>query len=622
MEKQQTLAMVLIGLIFVVWLYINSPEPQPQTPNQADSTLVDTQKQPVPAEPKHVEQTETPKVTVPTILDSSVVSAPERIINIENDLVKLELTTKGAKVKRYFIKKYKTWYSKDLGEDAPYYKTMVQLVNTRFEGGDLNQTFITKKGEKIETSALNFNVDKSGYSYKLTGEDSLSITFSVSFGENSSITKTYTFRGDNYQSKVNFGFNNMQNIVAGSSYDVSWEHGINFVEKNSVDEANYSNASLYAGEEHLKVNASDVDEKEKKDVGGIVDWMSVKSKYFAVLLSPDNPNSEWHSYIVGTKTKDNVVGDREYYSLTYSVPFTGMKKQNTEFSLFIGPVDYEVLAAYDKSYEAIYDFGSFMGLSFIIRPISEYVLLPLFKFLHSFIPNYGVVILLVAFLVKMLLYPLTKQSYKSMKKMQLLQPKMKEIKEKFKDDPQKQQQETMKLYKVYGINPMGGCLPMFAQMPILIALFYLFNVAIDLRNQPFVLWIDNLAAPDVIAELPFRLPIFGVSAISGLAITLGVVMFIQQSMTAKDPSQKALVYIMPVMLTVLFMSFPSGVNLYYLMFNLLTIIQQWMINKSKDGAELVPLDPKDQKPGFFSKLMQQAEETRKVQQKQQNKKRR
>lgn len=201
-----------------------------------------------------------------------------------------------------------------------------------------------------------------------------------------------------------------------------------------------------------------------------------------------------------------------------------------------------------------------------------------------------------------------------MKKMQLLQPKIKELKEKYKDDSQKVQKETMKLYSTYGVNPAGGCLPMLLQMPILVALWTLFNVAIEIRHQPFILWITNLSSPDILVRLPFTIPILGMNTITGLAPLLGVSMFIQQKMSVKDPSQKAMVYMMPIMFTALFMSFPSGLNLYYLMFNLFSIAQQQYINKKKGDDELVPVEKsKQKKGGFMSRMMEAAEQQAKGQ---------
>ena len=283
----------------------------------------------------------------------------------------------------------------------------------------------------------------------------------------------------------------------------------------------------------------------------------------------------------------------------------------------MGPLVYKTLKSYDRNFEAIYDFGSFFGLKIITRPISEYVLLPLFSALHSVIPNYGFVIIVFSIIIKIVLYPLTKQSYKSMKRMQLLQPKIAEMKEKYKDDQQKVQKETMKLYSTYGINPAGGCLPMLLQMPILFALFAFFRVTIQIRHEPFIWWITDLSAPDIIYSLPFSIPLFGVDQISGLALLLGVTMFFQQKMSVRDPSQKALVYMMPIMFTFMFMGFSSGLNLYYFLFNLLSIMQQYYINNKKDDSELVPVkDPKKKKGGGFMQRMMDAAEKQSQAQKQ------
>ena len=175
----------------------------------------------------------------------------------------------------------------------------------------------------------------------------------------------------------------------------------------------------------------------------------------------------------------------------------------------------------------------------------------------------------------------------------------------------------MKLYSTYGINPAGGCLPMLLQMPILFALFAFFRVTIQIRHEPFIWWITDLSAPDIIYSLPFSIPLFGVDQISGLALLLGVTMFFQQKMSVRDPSQKALVYMMPIMFTFMFMGFSSGLNLYYFLFNLLSIMQQYYINNKKDDSELVPVkDPKKKKGGGFMQRMMDAAEKQSQAQKQ------
>jgi YidC/Oxa1 family membrane protein insertase len=186
--------------------------------------------------------------------------------------------------------------------------------------------------------------------------------------------------------------------------------------------------------------------------------------------------------------------------------------------------------------------------------------------------------------------------------MQALQPMMNEIREKHKDDPQKMNAAIMNLYREYGVNPAGGCLPLILQFPILIALFNVFRGAIELRQSEFFWWINDLSVPDYFVELPFSIPLFGITELSGLALMMGVTMFIQQKMSIKDPRQKAMVYIMPVMFTLLFNSFPSGLNLYYFVFNVLSIAQQMWINKQDGDSPLRKVDPKKKRGGIFGKL--------------------
>ncbi|MBZ0179385.1 MAG: membrane protein insertase YidC [Melioribacteraceae bacterium] len=624
MDRNTTVAFVLIGLILVVWLYINSPEPQPQTPKSAsDTTLVQDDV------PSAAVDTQSAKIKeeVPPAIDSLLISdsdKEERIITVENDDVVLELTTKGARIKKYFLKEYKMWYAINDNGEGDFYKNHVQLVNYSKEGGDLNIVFVTKTGQLLNTSKLDFTTDADDFKYTVPAGDSLELAFEYKMPEDRIIRKIFKFYGSNFVSKLDIELLNFNDFISSYRYDVIWANGINFVEKNSVDESTYSNASAYTGDEQVVVDASSAGEKVSKDLNGRIDWISLRNKYFGIIISPDNPDTDGGAYFEGHKTQAPNLDEREFYSASLKIPFQDSKFQKNSFELYIGPLIYDNLKSFGRGYESAFDFGSFFGMKFITRPISEYILLPLFTFLHKFIPNYGFVIILFSIIIKFALYPLTKQSYKSMKRMQLLQPKIAELKEKHKDDPQKVQKETMKLYQTYGINPAGGCLPTLLQMPILFALFTFFNVTVELRQEPFIFWITNLSAPDVIFKLPFTVPLFGITHITGLAPLLGITMFLQQKMTMKDPSQKMLVYLMPIMFTLMFMNFASGLNLYYFLFNLFSIAQQNLINKNKSDMELKPVDKKGKKKGggFMARMMEAAEKQAKAQKESQKKGRR
>ncbi|AFH50907.1 Preprotein translocase subunit YidC [Ignavibacterium album JCM 16511] len=612
MDRQTTLAFVLIGIVLMVWLYITAPTPtdvpqQKKTPDTTATVEKEIEQQKLP-----VKQEKSSDSTVIKILPESS-AAKESYVVIETNLARYELSTKGGNFKKVFLKKFNNWYAPHNKKDDEDFGNHVQLINYS-RGGSYDFALVTEDGIALNSSELFFNYSGS-YNNTLKDKDSVYLDFTLNLKNGKSIVKRYLFFSDSYEIKNEIIFNGFNDYVSNNSFDIIWNNGIRFVEHNSVDEANYSNASAYSGGEQVIIDASSVGEKISKDFRGRVDWVAVRNKYFAAVVLPDNPDNVEGAYLEGTRYAVGKDGINEVYETRLTLPFKNQIQETHKFSVYIGPVDYKQLETLGRNLIALVDFGSFFGLKFVVRPIAEYVLLPLFQFLHMFIPNYGFVIIIFSLIIKLAVYPLTKQSYQSMKKMQALQPKIAELKEKYKDDPQKLNSETMKLYSTYGINPAGGCLPILLQMPIFIALWGMFQSVIELRQQPFVWWIKDLSTPDVIYDLGFKLPLFGVQQISGLALLMGITTFFQQKMTMKDPSQKMLVYLMPIMLTILFMTFPSGLNLYYFMFNVFSIAQQYYINKVGKDVELVPVANPNKKKGFMARLMEAAEQQAKQQQK-------
>ncbi len=624
MDKKTTIAFVLMGAILVLWLYLNSPQQPNKFEKPQDTTLVN----------KDTNKFQKDENKKPTINKQSVSNqhlavgdslmfgkyfsssiGTDKTITIENDLVKLELTSKGGDIKKYFLKKYKNWYSTNAKKDTNFYDTHVQLVNYPEGGGGPDLLFVSSDGKAINTSKINFETLAGKPYYRISGKDSLVISFIYNVAPDKYIEKKYIFFGDKYSMQCNLQLVGLGNIISDNDIDFVWNKGLRFVEENSVDEAIYSNASVYYGGEHVVVEASKNDEKVEKDFKGRVDWIAARNKYFAAIIAPQDPSKVDGANIEGTKVAYMNNGERSYYNIRLALPFNNSNFEQRNFTIYIGPADYNILKSYGNNFDQMVEFSSMAWLKFIVQPIAQYVLLPLFNFLHLFIPNYGWVIVVFSLIIKLVLYPLTKSSFQSMKKMQLLQPKINELKEKYKDDPQKMNKETMKLYSTYGVNPAGGCLPILLQMPVFIALWGLLKVAIELRQQPFVFWITDLSRPDVIYTLPFKIPFFNIDQISGLALLMGITQFIQQKMTVKDPKQAALIYIMPIFLTLLFMSFPAGLNLYYFMFNLFSIGQQYYINHKHDGMELQPVNNPKKSKGFMAKLMEAAEQNAKVQQK-------
>jgi YidC/Oxa1 family membrane protein insertase len=604
MDRNSVLAFILIGLVLMLWLWYNTPDPSKLPKKKQDSTQVQIPKK----EESEITKPDTVKASTQKenkeindtlgVYFSNVELGTNRFFTVETPLLKVEINSTGGKFNRVFLKKYKEWYG-----------GQVQLINTK-DGGDLNLSFVTKDGKLITTSYFEFKPEFSESSINLTEQDSITKSFILKINDTSFIRKKFTFYKDKYFVRVDVEFKGMDRIISGNRYALDWENGIRFVEKNTFDEATFAKVDYYAADELFNFDATKINEKIEKKISGVFDWVGIRNKYFVITILPLQQDPDGLLELKGEKKALQNGGVIDKYSLSISKNINNFAYAKDAYNFYFGPIEYSTLKAHHPTMTSIVDFGSFLGLTFIIRPIAEYIMLPLLKFLHSFIPNYGIVIIIFSLIIKILLHPLTKQSMTSMKKMQLLQPMMNEIREKYKDDPQKMNQEVMKLYQTYGINPAGGCLPILLQMPILIALYGLFRATIELRQQPFMLWIKDLSVPDTIVHLPFRLPFFMINEISGLALLLGITMFIQQKMSVTDPRQKAMIYIMPILFTLLFNSFPSGLNLYYFMFNLFSIGQQYYINKFSKPIELKPVDRKSKK-GFMQKLMEQAEQNAK-----------
>jgi YidC/Oxa1 family membrane protein insertase len=345
-----------------------------------------------------------------------------------------------------------------------------------------------------------------------------------------------------------------------------WNTGMYPTENRIQDDVYYYQAYALQGGEIMKTKG------ERKSQTGNTEWVAVRTKYFTVAIVPiSTPGSA--AQIEGTESVIEYAGQTEdgwkTYQARLSMPYDGTSDFASDFQVYLGPMDYARLKGMNVQLEKMMNFGWIL-----IRPISIGFFYT-FQFLYRLLGNYGWAIILFSILIKAVLYPLTRKSFQSMKEMQALQPKIAELKEKYKKDPQRLNQETMKLYKQHGVNPMGGCLPLLLQMPVLFALFNLFRTTIMLRQASFLGGlIADLSAPDAI------LPI-GQNGVNLLPILMGITMIFQQRLSSQSPQQKGMAYFMPVFLTFIFYRLSAGLNLYYFMFNILTIAQELLIKKKK-----------------------------------------
>jgi YidC/Oxa1 family membrane protein insertase len=603
MDRNTVIGFVLIGLVLMLWMYMNAPPPQP--PGSAvDTTAVAPKPQAAPGSQTGSGQPGANQAGAGTLpagqptgeaktdpdslgtFFSSAATGQKRTFTVESDLFRADLTTLGGGISYWELKKYKSWD----GHPVAYFN--------KSENAALNLFFLSADGKQINTRSLYFTTDfAGGRSVTLGPEDSLVVNYTLRVSDRSSIVRTLVFHGDSYEVGVSYRFVNMENIISNFKYIVAWENGLRYQEHNSVDESNFAKAAVYAGGEETEIDAKDPAEPVKESISGRVAWAGMRNKYFGVAIIPRLKESQG-AFMEGYREHAPDAGFIEHYTVGLEMPFIGKQADEDRFTLYLGPLDYKIVRGLNVELDRIMS----LGAVWIIRPISQYFIIPVFQFLHWFIPNYGIVMILFAFLIKVILYPLTKSSMQSMQKMQALQPMVTEIREKHKEDPQEMNRQMMRLYKEYGVNPAGGCLPLILQLPILYALWAVFSSTIELRQAGFIWWIQDLATPDVIVTLPFKIPLFGVDKLSGLALAMGVTMFVQQKMSVKDPRQKMMVWMMPVMMTLLFISFPSGLNLYYFVFNLLSIAQQAYVNKKHAGEPLRKVDPKKSSGGIIAKL--------------------
>ncbi len=580
MDRTTVIGFVLIAIVLMVWIWMNSPTPQQQKNVSNDS--ISTSQNNLDTLNK---STSPPISSLQTEQDSlgkyfsPLIAGQADIYKISTDVINAEISSRGGAITSWELKKYSTWNG--------YTVNLINRDNTN--NGDFNLLFYTSDGKLINTKNLQFkplsNINRTS---NLSNKDSLSIDFALSVSPKSKILKSYTFYKDKYFVNVTYKFEEMDSIISNYEYQVVWETGLNYQERNSVDESSFAMAYSYAGGELTEIDASSVGEPPvRENISGLVKWVASRNKYFGIAILPQGIESRG-AYLEGVNHKLPDNGTKEYYHIGIKTPYLGRQSETSRFTLFLGPLDFDLVKSFNVDLDQIMS----LGAVWIIRPISEFIMIPLFKFLHLFIPNYGIVIIIFSFIIKITLHPLTKSSMTSMKKMQSLQPMIEEIKEKHKEDPQKMNMQVMRLYKEYGVNPAGGCLPMLLQMPILYALWSVFQSTIELRQASFVGWITDLSIPDVIAKLPIALPLFNITEVSGLSLLMGITMFVQQKMTVKDPRQKMMIWLMPILMTLLFNSFPSGLNLYYFIFNLLSIGQQYWITKQHKDKPPQKVQPK------------------------------
>ncbi|MBP1691683.1 MAG: yidC [Bacteroidetes bacterium] len=484
MDRQSTIGFVLITIVLIVWMWVQAPPPAEQQPVRQDSTAVQAAPAPsaVPPPPAYGERTQQDSLGR---FFAGRQRGNERVIVVETDLYRAELTTLGGTLRIWELRAFKTW------DGHP-----VQLVDYT-AGRDLSVLFTSTDGKLVNTSRLYFDADQpSGVAVTLSGTDSRTVTMTLPVEGGGTLLKRYTFTNGTYLVDTEVEFRGLAGVVSNFEYQIVWEHGVRYAEGNSVDESTFAMAYASSGGELTELDVSGIGETGNQDLNGKTAWVATRNKYFGVALIAPGEVAQG-AYLEGDHRGEADGGSVERYAVALKMPFRGQAVETGKVSVYLGPLEYDGVKGLGVGLEQVMN----LGAAWIIRPISEYLMIPLFTVLKAVIPNYGWVIVVFSLIIKVVLHPLTKSSMNSMRRMQALSPMMNEIREKHKDNPEKMNQAVMNLYKEYGVNPASGCLPLLLQMPIMFALYSVLRSSIELRQASFFGWITDLSIPDALLKL-------------------------------------------------------------------------------------------------------------------------
>jgi YidC/Oxa1 family membrane protein insertase len=532
MEKRALLAVALAFAILIAYqFFFVKPAPQKfqkqpaATEKEGKGETAQTEAQPSPV----------PSPQAVAVSKAKALPSQEKEITVETELYSAVFTSEGGTLKHFELKKYKDNDGKNvvLLKDRGLEPPLAIGANNSFGLADANFQVSVPGGGKDISLDSNMPAGSVIFKYSAPGV---------------SVKRTYTFYNKSYRIDIKDEVSGLPGywITLGTDF------GIQDIKEKSA----HVGPVILRDTDRMEFTAKKLN--EAKTFKDSLKWIAQEDKYFFAGLVPMSGAEEAMVW----KIKDSP-----------AVALEGKPGTNS-FILYAGPKEYDELKVLHVGLENIIDFGFF-----------SIIALPLFwvlKLFYKLTGNYGWSIVFLTILVRIPFIPLVNKSQQSMRKMQQIQPKMAEVREKYKKDPQRMQSEMMQLYKTHKVNPLGGCLPMLLQVPVFFALYKILLIAIELRDAPFMLWIKDLSAPDTLfGHIPLWIPLIGGFAIGPLPILMGVTMVLQQKMTptSMDPTQNKMMMLMPVVFTFLFLNFASGLVLYWLMNNIFSIVQQVYVNK-------------------------------------------
>jgi YidC/Oxa1 family membrane protein insertase len=515
-------------------------------------------------------------------------------ITLENSKVELKISLKGGKVYSARLKDYRTYDS-------------LPLILFSGDSTVFGFNFYTADNKAVQTNNLFFTPVSDKKSYVVsTSSDSVILRLKAS--DDKYIEYKYTLAPDKYMVDFNVTFKSMEEIIAGNqnSLTLDWKMYMPQQEKGRQNEEQYSNIRFkYYQDDVVELKSRQSKEVEKLDITTKLSWVAFQDQFFSSAIITNG--FFLNGAISSTKTLTSEKYIR-YYTSEVGVPFNPAASNEISMKLYYGPNSITVLKKEGLELDKLV----FLGKN-IIGWINRFAIIPIFNWLDNSISNYGLIILILTLIIKVVLFPLTFKSYQSTAKMQVLKPQVEELGKKFpkKEDAMKKQQATMDLYKRAGVNPMGGCLPMLLQMPILFAMFRFFPVSIELRQEHF-LWATDLSTYDSILTLPFTIPMYG-NHVSLFTLLMTASTLLTMKMTGStpgsdQPGMKMMMYMMPVMFMLILNNFSSGLTYYYFLANMLTYAQNILSKRFINAdAVLETLELNKKKPLKKSKWAQRLE---------------
>ncbi len=574
-DKNTVIGFILLGVLFFLFFWYNSKQ---------QATLVEARKKQEDSLARVAASRIKPQDKAAAQLDSlkrdtasriaaagdftAAAIGQEQLVSVENEVIKVVFTNKGGQVKSVELKKY---HSAANGQP-------VVLFSQNQVGYNVN----TSGNQSALTTSLFFTPSAP----VVNADGSQAISFSINATNGQSITHQYIIRKDAYMVVWNVSLTGADKLLSQGQFNLQWNSETFQQEKTAAYERQMSNICFSEGNEFDYISAKTEHKFEKN-----VQWVGMVQQFFnTTLVAKNGFNSgdvQWQR-----KTDSSNILATAQMNLQAKLPVTA--SVSVPFQLYFGPSDYTILKKQAPEMDRIVNLGRDM-YSFV-RPINKFIIMPVFDFFAGFVKNYGWVVLLLTLFIRLVTSPLTYSSYLSGAKMKVLRPELDGIKKKFGSDQQGFAMEQMKLFREAGVNPLGGCIPALLQIPIFFALYSFFNSNIALRGQSF-LWSQDLSSYDVIARLPFSIPLGFGDHISLFTITAVITSFLisiynmSMTPTQDNPMMKYMPYIFPFMLLFIFNRLPSALTWYYTVSNLITlglqfVIQNYIINHDKILAKI------------------------------------